>query len=79
VLDQVEERVGSPLDVVKEDDERRLLAESFRNAQAISSTDVACSLSPSSERIAAAAAGSLGRAPSCLITSTTGQYVISSP
>src|SRR6266511_3303814 len=27
VLDQVEERVGSPLDVVDEDDERRLLAE----------------------------------------------------
>ena len=34
---------------------------SFRNAQAISSTDVACSLSPSSERIAAAAAGSVGQ------------------
>src|SRR4051794_16839848 len=32
-----------------------------------------------SEQRADLAAGSLGRAPSCLITSTTGQYVISSP
>ena len=46
---------------------------SLRNAQPISSADVPPSLSPSSERSAAAAAGSVGNTSSCLITSTTGQ------
>src|SRR5947208_2937673 len=52
---------------------------SLRNAQAISSAEVGASSSPSSVAIAAAAAGSDGRAPSCFSTSTTGQYVIPSP
>ena len=51
----------------------------LRNAQAISSADVAASVSPSSERIATAAASSEGRTSSCFSTSTTGQYVIPSP
>ena len=45
----------------------------LRNAQAISSADVAASLSPSSERIAAAACSSAGSVSSCFSTSTTGQ------
>ena len=60
---------------------RRAAARSsvLRNAQAISSADVAASLSPSSERIAAAAVSSAGSTSSCFSTSTTGQYVIPSP
>ena len=46
---------------------------SLRNAQAISSADVPASDFPSSERIAAAAAGSDGNALSCLTISTTGE------
>ena len=51
----------------------------LRNAQAISSGDVAESLSPRRERIAATAVSSSGRTPSCFSTSTTGQYVMPSP
>ena len=49
---------------------------SLRNAQPISSAEVPVAVSPSSERMAAAAAGSDGSASSCFTTSTTGQYVI---
>jgi hypothetical protein len=45
----------------------------FLNAQAISSPLVETSDSPSSDRIAAAAAGSDGSATICFTTSTTGQ------
>ena len=57
MLDQVEEGLLAPLDVVEDDDERRppRSSSSLRNAQAISSADVARSVSPSSEPIAAAA------------------------
>ena len=76
MLDQVEERLLTPLDVVEDDHQRPLAAACssvLRKAQAISSADVAASVSPSSERIAAAAASSAGSTSSCFSTSTTGQ------
>ena len=63
MLDQVEEGLFAPLDVVEHDHQRQLAAACssvLRNAQAISSADVAASVSPSSEPIAAAAAPSDG-------------------
>ena len=82
VLDEVEERLLAPLDVVEDDDQwpvRGACSSVLRNAQAISSADVAASVSPSSDRIAATAVSSAGSTSSCLSTSTTGQYVIPSP
>ena len=74
MLDEVEERLLGPLDVVEHDDQRRLLrSSSLRKAQAISSALVAGRVSPSSERIDAAAEGSSGSASSCFTTSTSGQ------
>jgi hypothetical protein len=73
VLDQIEERLLTPLDVVEQADERRLLREQLAERQAISSAEVTSSASRKRERIEAAAAGSEGSACSCLITSTTGQ------
>src|SRR5829696_8804395 len=51
----------------------------LRTAHAISSPDDVMSVSPSSARIASAAASSGGDTCSCFRTSTTGQYVIPSP
>jgi hypothetical protein len=59
------------LDVVEADDERRLLLEQLPNAQAISSVLDGESPSPSNDRIAFAAAWSLGSTPNCFTTSTT--------
>ena len=73
MLDQVEERLLAPLDVVETTTSGACSSSSLRNAQPISSADVPASDSPSSERIAAAAAGSVGNTSSCLTTSTTGQ------
>ena len=73
MLDQVEERLLAPLDVVEHDDERRLLLEQLAERPADLLRRRPASDSPSSERIAAAAAGSVGSASSCLTTSTTGQ------
>ena len=73
-LDEVEEGLLAPLDVVEDDDERRLLLEQLAERPARSPRRTCpCSVSPSSDPIAAAATGSDGRASSCLITSTTGQ------
>ena len=82
MFDQVEERLLAPLKVVEDDHSGRCAAACssvFRNAQAISSGDVAASVSPSSD--ANCRRGRLVRRPdaSCLSTSTTGQYVIPSP
>ena len=77
VLDQVEERLLAPLDIVEDDHERPLrrgllqrLAERpgdlLRRRGRVASR-------PSSERIAAAAASSAGCRSSCFSTSTTGQ------
>ena len=73
MLDQVEERLLAPLDVVEHDDERRLLLEQLPERPGDLLREVPASDSPSSERIAAAAAGSAGSASSCLTTSTIGQ------
>jgi hypothetical protein len=45
----------------------------LRTAQAISSAEVWTSISPSSDRIEAAAVSSAGNTASCFNTSTTGQ------
>jgi hypothetical protein len=57
VLDQIEERLLTPLDVVEQADERRLLLEQLAERQAISSAEVTSSASRKRERIEAAAAG----------------------
>ena len=72
-LDEVEEAFVAPLDIVENHDEGACSSRSLRKAQAICSAVVPAAVSPSSERMAAAAAGSEGRASSCLITPTTGQ------
>ena len=73
MLDQVEERLLAPLDVVEQNNERRLLLQQLAKRPSDLLADVPASDSPSSERIAAAAAGSDGNASSCFTTSTTGQ------
>ncbi len=74
MLDQVEERLLAPLDVVEDAHERRALLEQL--AEGPGDLLGACSLfrlPPSRERSEAAAAGSEGSASSCFTTSTTGQ------
>ena len=73
VLDQVEERLLAPLDVVEDETSGACSSSSLRNAQAISSADVASSVSPQERADRRGRGGSEGRASSCLITSTTGQ------
>ena len=64
VLDQVEERLLTPLNVIEQHHQRRSLLEQLAERQAISPDDVGVSLSPRSEASAAATAGSVlpGRA-----------------
>ena len=60
MLDEVEERLLAPVDVVEDHDQRRrrgIARAVLRKAQAISSAEVAASVSPSSDRIAEAASG----------------------
>ena len=82
MLDEVEERLLGPVQVVEHADERPLLracSSSLRNAQAISSAEAAAPSRRAATRSGAPPASSSGSAPSCLRTSTTGQYVIPSP
>ena len=79
-LDQVEECLLAPLDVVEDDHERRLLLQQLaeRPGDLVrAGADVALARAATGSRVAAAS--SLGSAPSCFTTSTTGQYVIPSP
>ena len=79
VLDEVEERLLAPLDVVEDADERRLLLEQLAEGPGDLLGRRRPRRLPSRERSAAAASGSGGRPSSCFSTSTTGQYVIPSP
>ena len=83
MFDQVKERLLAPLDVVEDDYQRPLgggaLQLSFGRPRRSPQPMWLASVSPSSERIAAAAAVSGGSTSSCFTTSTTGQYVIPSP
>ena len=82
MLDQVEERLLAPLDVVEDDDHRPLrrgLLERLAEGPGDLLRRRRRPVSPSSERIATAAASSEGDMSSCFSTSTTGQYVIPSP
>ena len=73
VLDQVEERPSPHWMSSKTTTRGACSSSSLRTAQAISSADVGASVSPRSDPIAAAAASSEGKTPSCLRLSTTGQ------
>jgi hypothetical protein len=75
VLDEVEERLLAPVDVVEDADDRSdaTVSSSFRNAYAISSRDVGMSSSRKRAAIASVPAPSNAAAGSCFATSTTGQ------
>ncbi len=78
-FDQVEEGLLTPLHVVEDDHQGCLFFEQLLERPADLVAPLAASDSPSSERIVVAAPASEGSAASCLITSTTGQYVMPSP